>query len=111
MLASDVLYSDRVAPLIQQALSNAGITDQPVSASQFLPDVSWLTPASAANLILGYIPQQLGGSAPTGSNGHELVQVAGREQVAAAARLRKGETQKLGPAPVWMSPDPPMKRA
>jgi hypothetical protein len=74
-LASDVLYSQRVQPLIQEALATAGISGQSVSPSQFLPDVSWLVPRQTATLILGYVPESLGGAPPSGSVGHELREV------------------------------------
>jgi hypothetical protein len=86
-LASDVLYSERVKPLIQQSLANAGVTGQTVSDSTFLPDVAWLVPQTTANRILGYVPVSLGGAPPTGSNGHELVGVtytAGGKQITLA---------------------------
>jgi hypothetical protein len=75
LLASDVLYAERVKPLIRQSLANAGVNGQTVSDSTFLPDVAWLVPQTAANRILGYVPVSLGGAPPTGSNGHELVGV------------------------------------
>ncbi len=74
-LASDVLYSQRVKPLIEQSLKNAGVTGQTVFPSTFLPDVGWLTPQTTATRILGYVPVSLGGTAPSGSNGHELLEV------------------------------------
>ena len=48
LLASDVIYAERVAPLIEQALASAGITGQTVASSAFLPDVSWLVPQTVA---------------------------------------------------------------
>jgi len=78
LLASDVIYAERVAPLITQALSQAGITGQAVASSSFLPDISWLTPQTVAQRILGFVPTSLGGGtlAPGQSNGHELVGVS-----------------------------------
>jgi hypothetical protein len=78
LLASDVIYAERVAPLITQALSQAGITGQTVAASSFLPDISWLNPQTAAQRILGFVPTSLGGGtlAPGQSNGHELLGVS-----------------------------------
>ncbi len=77
LLASDVLYSDRVAPLITQALSTAGITGEPTEPSTFLPDIGWLTPATVADRILGHVPSSLpGGSAVTGTPGHALLGVS-----------------------------------
>jgi hypothetical protein len=78
LLASDVIYAERVAPLITQALNQAGITGQTVAASSFLPDISWLNPQTLAQRILGFVPTSLGGGtlAPGQSNGHELVGVS-----------------------------------
>jgi hypothetical protein len=79
LLASDVLYADRVQPLIDQALATAGIAAS-APASPFLPDVTWLVPTTVAARILGYVPTSLGGSKPpTGTLvGHQLVSVAVR---------------------------------
>jgi hypothetical protein len=74
-LASDVLYAERVKPLIEQSLANAGAGSQTVSGSAFLPDVGWLVPQTTAGRILGYVPVSLGGAPPTGSNGHALLGV------------------------------------
>jgi hypothetical protein len=41
-LASDVIYSQRVAPLIQQTLAANGIQGQSTSPSSFLPNLGWL---------------------------------------------------------------------
>lgn len=78
LLASDVIYAERVAPLISQALSEAGITGQTVAASTFLPDISWLNPQTVAQRILGFVPTSLGGGTlpPGQSNGHELLGVS-----------------------------------
>jgi hypothetical protein len=77
--ASDVLYSDRVVPLIDEALANAGVTaTTPLPAqSAFLADVGWLVPQTAAERILGYVPASLGGTPPpAGANvGHALLAV------------------------------------
>ena len=43
-LASDVIYSQRVAPLIQQALDDNGIHGQAIAPSKFLPVIGWLDP-------------------------------------------------------------------
>ena len=47
-LASDVIYSQRVAPLIQQTLADAGITGLSTAPSRFLPNIGWLEPATVA---------------------------------------------------------------
>jgi hypothetical protein len=75
LLTADVIFAERVQPLIQQALGNAGITGQLASPSAFLPDSGWVIPQTAANRILGYVPVALGGAPPRGSNGHELLGV------------------------------------
>jgi len=75
LLTSDVIYAERVAPLIQQALTTAGITTGTVTPSAFLPDTAWVIPQTVATRILGYVPVSLGGRPQTGSNGHELLDV------------------------------------
>ena len=41
-LASDVIYSQRVAPLIQQTLAANGIQGLSTASSRFLPNIGWL---------------------------------------------------------------------
>lgn len=75
-LASDVIYSQRVQPLIQQALDNGGLQGTRASGSQFLPALGWLDFSQAAERIN---PDAGGaGSTPTGQarpgrHGHGLV--------------------------------------
>ena len=75
LLASDVLYSQRVAPLIQQKLSENGITGLATAASHSLPNIGWLEPTTAAARIAG----QPAGSASTpttsGTHGSALLGV------------------------------------
>jgi hypothetical protein len=52
-LASDVLYSQRVAPLIGQTLSSAGVSGVGVSASRFLPNLGWLEPNTVEQRLTG----------------------------------------------------------
>jgi hypothetical protein len=79
--ASDVLYTQRVAPLIAQALRAKDITigagGETIATTRFLPDVGWLDS--------GFVGQQLGASAPTGGrpgkpapglHGHALASVS-----------------------------------
>ncbi len=77
LYASDILYDVRVAPLIEQALTNAGIQVGigAVYSAPFLADQSWTTAGYAAGKILGYTPPALGGAVSTGPNGHALVDV------------------------------------
>ncbi len=77
LLASDVVYSQRVIPFIEQALSGHSIGGQTIASSRTLPDVSWLD--------AGYVRQQLtgkgggrtpGGPPAPGTHGHGLTGVS-----------------------------------
>ena len=92
LLTSDVIYAERVAPLITQALAKAGITDQTVAPSSFLPDIAWIDPQTVAQRILGYVPTSLGGIPSTGSNGHELLSVSIRGPSGTPTVLQSGTT-------------------
>ncbi len=74
-LTSDVVYSQRVAPLIQDALDKNGVHGQQIAGSRFMTDVGWLAPATVAS-ALGQSAS--GGSSTTGPaapglHGHGLV--------------------------------------
>jgi hypothetical protein len=66
-LASDVIYSQRVAPLIQQELSNNGVHDVNTSPTRFLPNVGWLEPATVLSRLTG---QQSNGTSSVSSGTH-----------------------------------------
>jgi hypothetical protein len=51
-LASDVIYSQRVAPLIQQTLSSAGIQES-TKGGGFLPNLGWLEPNTVQARLTG----------------------------------------------------------
>lgn len=70
-LASDVLYSQRVAPLIQQTLAGGGITGEPTSASRFLPTLGWLQTATVQAKLSGQAAAGTGAVTP-GTHGHAL---------------------------------------
>ncbi len=70
-LASDILYSQRVVPLIQQYLTAGGVSGQTTSQSRFLPNLGWLTPATVQSRIAGQPASSSGGIAP-GTHGHSL---------------------------------------
>jgi hypothetical protein len=79
LLASDVIYSQRVIPFIQQALAKHDIGGQTIANSRFLPDASWIQP--------GFVRQQLtgtgggrnpGGPPAPGTHGHGLLGVSCR---------------------------------
>ncbi len=75
-LASDVLYSQRVAPLIQQELSSNGIAEQTVAA-RFLPNIGWLEASTVTSRLTG---QSATGSSSTGiapgTHGSALISTA-----------------------------------
>ncbi len=52
-LASDVIYSQRVVPLIQQTLASNAIQGQSTIASRFLPNLGWLEPTTALSRMTG----------------------------------------------------------
>ena len=69
-LASDVIYSQRVAPLIQQTLASNGIHGVATASSHFLPNLGWLDPTTAEGRITG---KGATASAPvTGNHGSAL---------------------------------------
>lgn len=64
-LASDVIYSQRVVPLIQETLANAGIMGLSTAPSRFLPNIGWLEANTVASRLAGesasQSPQSLSG--------------------------------------------------
>jgi hypothetical protein len=75
-LSSDVVYSQRVAPLIKQALDDKDIGDQTVPTSRFLPSIGWLdteqvsaklNPSASASSSTGT------GEPKAGTHGHGLI--------------------------------------
>ncbi len=52
-LASDVIYSQRVAPLIQQELAADGINGVSTASTQFLPNLGWLEPSTVEERLTG----------------------------------------------------------
>jgi len=76
-LASDVIYSQRVVPLIQQELAANGIHELSTASSRFLPNLGWLE----TNTVQARITGQASGSSQsnqnvTGNHGSALVSVA-----------------------------------
>jgi hypothetical protein len=61
-LASDVVYSQRVAPLIQQALAADGIHELSTAATQSLENLGWLEPSTVEERLTG----KSSGSTPSG---------------------------------------------
>jgi hypothetical protein len=76
-LASDVLYSQRVAPLIQQTLTADGIQGLSTASTRFLPNLGWLEPT----MVLARITGQAAGNGQSsqlaaGTHGSSLVGVS-----------------------------------
>ncbi|HST55631.1 MAG TPA: hypothetical protein VLJ42_07025 [Solirubrobacteraceae bacterium] len=73
-LASDVIYSQRVAPLLAQQLASDGIHDQPTTSSRFLPNLGWLDANTVAARITGRAAAGTGtGQVASGTHGHSLL--------------------------------------
>lgn len=85
-LASDVLYSQRVVPLIGEALAKGGVSGQSTPASRFLPNLGWLQ-ASTVQAKLSGQSSATGPAAP-GTHGHTLKSVSvGTNTLAASPTL------------------------
>lgn len=86
LLASDVLYAQRVAPLIQQALNDNGVHDQPTSPSRIVTDLGWLDPSTVSSRLGGQSSASATPATP-GPHGHSLdsVSVAGNTLTPAPA--------------------------
>lgn len=78
LLASDVVYQQRVAPFILEGLEANDVTGQNVAASQFLPNLGWLEPSTVASRIGGSGGGGAADEEPAtpGPHGHGLVSVA-----------------------------------
>jgi hypothetical protein len=76
-LASDVIYSQRVVPLIQQTLAANGITGLPTTGSRSLPNLGWLETATLLTRIgaPSSASSQSGALAP-GTHGSALLGVS-----------------------------------
>jgi hypothetical protein len=75
-LASDVLYSQRVAPLIQQTLGDNGIHGLTTAPSHSLPNLGWLEPTTAAARITGQGSSSASTSPTSGTHGSSLTGVS-----------------------------------
>jgi hypothetical protein len=77
-LSSDVVYSQRVAPYIKEALDRAGVHGQTIATSRSLPSVDWLSPS----VVAGRIGSEAAGAGSTstgvapGLHGHGLISVS-----------------------------------
>jgi hypothetical protein len=71
-LASDVLFSQRIVPLIQQTLTSKGIRGLSTASSRFLPNIGWLDPATTLARITGKGTGATQNAAVTGNHGSAL---------------------------------------
>jgi hypothetical protein len=72
-LTSDVVYSQRVVPLIQQALAAGGASGLSTATSRFLPNLGWLDPGTVLSRIGGQgSSSSQSGSFTPGNHGHAL---------------------------------------
>jgi len=74
-LASDVVYSQRVAPLIQQQLSANGIHET-TTGTRFLPNLGWLEPSTVEARLGGKSGSEANGAVAPGTHGSALVSTA-----------------------------------
>ena len=81
-LASDVIYSQRVAPLIQQTLAANGIQGQSTAPSRFLPNLGWLEPTTVYARLTGQ---------PAGSSTSERAVAPGTPRQRAQGGERGGQ--------------------
>lgn len=101
-MASDVIYKTNVAAGIASALHAAGIAVGPngeqIEGGQFVPDISWLTPAFIATKLGASSSSTSGSTGPPapGTHGHSLdsVSVGGTPLTAGSAN-----TVPASPAP------------
>jgi len=76
-VASDVIYAQRVVPLIGEALAGQHIDDETVSTSRFLPDLGWLNPDTVTQRMLGISAGTTSTGAPTpGLHGDAMLSVS-----------------------------------
>lgn len=74
-LASDVIYSQRVAPLIQQALSVAGVAGVSTATSHALPNIGWVEPNTVQSRITGQSATSPSAAVQPGNHGSALKEV------------------------------------
>jgi hypothetical protein len=80
-VASDVVYTRRVAALIKQVLDDHGIGGQTIQAATFLPNDGWLAPPTVARRIHADAGRGAGadvaaGPIASGTHGHGLLAVS-----------------------------------
>jgi hypothetical protein len=71
-LASDVLYSQRVAPLIQQSLDSGGVKGLTTAPSRSLPNIGWLEATTVEARITGKSTATQSKETTSGTHGSSL---------------------------------------
>lgn len=71
-LASDVLFSQRVVPLVEQTLEANGIHGLSTSGSRFLPNLGWLEPTTVQSRLTGQAASATPSATVTGNHGSAL---------------------------------------
>ena len=89
LLASDVIYSQRVAPLIQRALSAASIRGGAIASSHSLPNLGWLEPSTVETRISGKSSTAPANTPVTGNHGSTLT---------GTGAVSGGQTKPLSPS-------------
>jgi hypothetical protein len=94
LLASDVVYSQRVVPYIQGALAKHSISDQTIPPSRFLPDIQWLDAAFVRKQLTGLgAGHSSNGQIAPGTHGHGLLDVS--VGAASPVTLQPGVTNRV----------------
>ena len=75
-LASDVIYSQRVAPLIQQTLTSNGVHGVSTASSHSLPNLGWLEPSTVESRISGHSSSTPSAPVVSGNHGSALKEVS-----------------------------------
>lgn len=73
LLASDVLFSQRVVPLIQEALAEEGIHEISTTTSRFVPNIGWLEPNTVLARLTGQQSSSSEGQTLSGHHGSALI--------------------------------------
>lgn len=76
LLASDVIWSQRVVPLTKEALSAAGLTSLSTSDSSSLPNTGWLSSETALSRITGSSSGEASGQLAPGTHGDAFTSLA-----------------------------------
>lgn len=76
LLASDVVWSQRVQPLVQEALSAGGVHGLSTASSKSLPNLGWLDAETALSRITGKESGESSGQVSAGTHGDALTGVS-----------------------------------